>query len=321
MTLPIIAATIGDPGGVGPEVCVKAVATGELDELCRPLLIGNIGAIRLAAATSGLDLDLVAVDDIDHLPSTGIAVLDPGNLSAGDWRVGEPSAASGAAAMRWLEIARELAEGGRVAGWVEAPLDSTSLRLAGAITELDDLQPPGTYVLRVGGHLRVVPITEHIPFRSIPDSVSVDAILTLVRLVGGAFRSWGIAAPRIGVAGLNPHAMGREDAERIAPAVAAARGEGWDCNGPVSPDAIFRQCMEGRYDVVVSMYHDQGQIAVKTAAFAGACSIFLGLPYIHLSIPHGSAMDIAGQGKAQHLSMLSGLKTAAALSSGQGFLS
>jgi len=320
MTLPIIAAMIGDPGGVGPEVCVKALATGELEGLCRPLLIGDIGACRLAAAASGLDLDFVAVDDVDTLPDSGIAVLDPGTLSAGDWRFGEPSAASGAAVMRWMEIARALAESGRIAGWIMAPVDSSSLRLAGGIKDLDDIQPPGTYVLRVSEHLRVVPITEHIPFHSIPDSVSVDAILALVRLVGGTFRSWGIAAPRIGVAGLNPHAMGREEGERIAPAVAAARAEGWDCSGPVSPDSIFRQCIEGKYDVVVSMYHDQGQIAVKTAAFAGACSIFIGLPYIHLSIPHGSAMDIAGQGKAQHLSMLAAMKTAAALASKTGFM-
>ena len=113
--------------------------------------------------------------------------------------------------------------------------------------------------------------------------------------------------------------MGPEDASQIAPAVNQARNAGHAVEGPISPDSIFRMALDGRFDVVVSMYHDQGQIALKTAAFEGACTIYMGLDYVHLTVPHGSAMDIAGKGIAQHLSMAAAMRMAAALSSGKGF--
>jgi 4-hydroxythreonine-4-phosphate dehydrogenase len=133
-------------------------------------------------------------------------------------------------------------------------------------------------------------------------------------------RKWGLKKPRIAVAGLNPHALFEEDREEIAPAVKAARSQGIDASGPVAPDSVFRMTLEGRYDAVVTMYHDQGQIALKTAAFEGACTIYMGLPYVLLNVPHGSAFDIAGKGVAQHRSMLAAMKTAAALAAGRGFL-
>ena len=155
--------------------------------------------------------------------------------------------------------------------------------------------------------------------REVPATVTQANVLALLRLLDDTLKRFGLAQPRIAVAGLNPHAMGPEDREQIAPAVEQARAEGIVASGPVSPDAVFRQCIEGRHDAVVSMYHDQGQIAVKTAVFEGACSIYIGLPYVHLSIPHGSAYDIAGKGIAQHKSMLSAMLTAAKLASGRGF--
>ena len=202
-----------------------------------------------------------------------------------------------------------------------APIDSTALRLTGKLKELDDLQPAGTWLLRVSDGLRVVPIAEHVLMRDVPATVTQANVLALLRLLDDTLKRFGLAQPRIAVAGLNPHAMGPEEREQIAPAVAQARAEGIVASGPVSPDAVFRQCIEGRHDAVVSMYHDQGQIAVKTAVFEGACSIYIGLPYVHLSIPHGSAYDIAGKGVAQHRSMLSAMLTAARLASGLGFQS
>lgn len=320
MTLPVIAVVIGDPGGIGPEVCIKALAGGELDGICRPLLIGDVHALRLASRAAGLSEPIDIVDGLESMTPGRISVLDPGTLRATDYRLGEPSAASGQAVMQWIRLAENLARSGAAAGWIMAPVDGTSLRLAGEIQELDDLQPDGTFLLRVSGKLRVVPITEHIPIRAIPGTVVASSILNLIRLVANTFTNWGIANPSIAVAGLNPHAMGDEEQRQIAPAIAAAQAEGIDCRGPISPDAIFRQGLEGRHDVIVSMYHDQGQIALKTAAFAGACSIYIGQPFIHLTIPHGSGMDIAGQNLAQHFSMLSALKTAAALASRTGFL-
>jgi len=249
------------------------------------------------------------IDVLDDVP------LDPAQIV-----FGRASAACGEAVLHWLDTAERLGRAGAVQASIMAPIDSTAIRLTGKLKELDDLQPAGTWLLRVSGALRVVPIAEHVLMRDVPATVTKDHVLTLLRLLNDTLRHFGLAQPRIAVAGLNPHAMGPEDREQIAPAVEQARTEGIVATGPVSPDAVFRQCIEGRHDAVVSMYHDQGQIAVKTAVFEGACSIYIGLPYVHLSIPHGSAYDIAGKGIAQHKSMLAAMLTAAALAGGRGFL-
>lgn len=322
MQQPIVASVIGDPCGVGPEVCLKALATGLPQQDSRPLLIGSLAALEAARVACGLDFELRPVEDAAQVRATpaGADVLDPGGLDAADIRFGEASARGGEAVLEWLALAERLGRAGAVQATIMAPVDSTALRLTGKLKALDDLQPAGTYLLRVSGALRVVPVAEHVLLREVPATVTRAAVGKLVRLAHETLRRYGLPAPRIAVAGLNPHAMGPEEEHELEPAVADARAAGIDARGPLSPDAVFRQCLEGRHDVVVSMYHDQGQIALKTAAFEGACSIFIGLPYVHLSIPHGSAYDIAGKNKAQHHSMLSAMHTAGALAAGRGFL-
>jgi 4-phospho-D-threonate 3-dehydrogenase / 4-phospho-D-erythronate 3-dehydrogenase len=322
MRHPIVASVIGDPCGVGPEVCLKALATGVPHGESRPLLIGSLAALEAARAACGLDIELRALTDPAAVRATpgAVDVLDPGGVDAADVVFGQASARCGQAVLDWLALADRLGRNGQVQATIMAPVDSTAIRLTGAMRELDDLQPPGTYLLRVSGALRVVPIAEHVLMRHVPAAVTREAVGALVRLAHATLRTYGLPAPRIAVAGLNPHAMGPEEEGELKPAVAEARSAGIDARGPISPDAVFRQCLEGQHDVVVSMYHDQGQIALKTAAFAGACSIFIGLPYVHLSIPHGSAYDIAGQNRAQHASMLAAMRTAAALAAGRGFL-
>jgi len=155
-------------------------------------------------------------------------------------------------------------------------------------------------------------------FRDIPAMVTRANVLGLVLLIGETLERWGIAAPRIAVAGLNPHAAGTEDAAEIAPAVEEARARGIDVTGPLSPDTVFRRALHGEFDVVVAMYHDQGQIAIKTTGLEAACAIFIGLPYVRVGTPHGSAMDIAGRNKAQHGTMLTALNVAAGLAAGAG---
>ncbi len=319
---PIIATMMGDPAGIGPEVCAKALATGEPQKLSRPLLIGDARAVAAAIARSSLKLTPNAISSIEQarFDDKSAVVLDPGELKSGDYTTGQPSAAGGRAVVRWIRLADKLAEARAIDGWIMGPVDSTSLKLAGEIDNIDDLQPLSTWMFRISGPLRVVPITEHIPIRKVPETVTREAVFSLIKLVNDTLRRWGIAAPRIGVAGLNPHAMFDEDKERIAPAVNDAKQIGIDTTGPISPDSIFRMGLDGRFDAIVSMYHDQGQIALKSAAFAGACTIYLGLAFVRLSVPHGTAMDIAGRGIAQHLSMLAAMKTAALLAAGAGFL-
>ncbi|HEY0676446.1 MAG TPA: 4-hydroxythreonine-4-phosphate dehydrogenase PdxA [Immundisolibacter sp.] len=318
---PIVATVIGDPCGVGPEVVLKALATGQPQAVSRPLLIGSLAALEKTRAACGIDLALRAVaDSTDARYEPGVIdVLDQAPLDPAQLVFGRASAACGEAVLHWLDSAERLGRAGIVQASIMAPIDSTALRLTGKLKELDDLQPAGTWLLRVSDGLRVVPIAEHVLMRDVPATVTQANVLALLRLLDDTLKRFGLTQPRIAVAGLNPHAMGPEEREQIAPAVAQACAEGIAASGPISPDAVFRQCIEGRHDAVVSMYHDQGQIAVKTAVFEGACSIYIGLPYVHLSIPHGSAYDIAGKGVAQHRSMLSAMLTAARLASGLGF--
>lgn len=319
---PIVATVIGDPCGVGPEVVLKSLADPALPRDARPLLIGSLAALEATRAACGIDIALRAVGDITaarYEPGV-VDVLDDYPLDAAEIVFGRASAACGRAVLHWLDTAERLGRSGAVQATIMAPIDSTALRLTGQLKELDDLQPAGTWLLRVSDGLRVVPIAEHVLMRDVPGTVTQANVLALLRVLAGTLERFGLRKPRIAVAGLNPHAMGPEDREQIAPAVEQARAAGIDARGPVSPDAVFRQCIEGRHDAVVSMYHDQGQIAVKTAVFEGACSIYIGLPYVHLSIPHGSAYDIAGKGVAQHKSMLAALRTAGALAAGRGFI-
>jgi len=319
---PIIAAMIGDPAGVGPEVCVQAVASGELDGVCRPILIGELGAVERSARLYGVDRRVVRISDPQAVQpdSQTIRVLDIGNIGPGDYTVGKPSAAAGRAVVEWIRMGERYGIDGQIDGLVLGPVDSGSLKLSGLVRDIDELQPPGTFMFRISGSLRAVPITEHIRVRDIPATVTTERILHVIRMVDENLRKWGLPKPRIAIAGLNPHAMFEEDREQVAPAVEQAKKLGIDASGPISPDSVFRMALEGRNDAVVTMYHDQGQIAVKTTAFEGACTIYMGLPFVMLNVPHGTAFDIAGQGKAQHFSILAAMKTAAALAAGRGFL-
>jgi 4-phospho-D-threonate 3-dehydrogenase / 4-phospho-D-erythronate 3-dehydrogenase len=319
--LPTIVATIGDPAGIGPEVLVKSFASGELDPLCRPILVGDTATVERACKVCNVDRPVRSfrsLDAVEH--GTGaINVIDTGELKPDSYVVGQPSEASGHAVLAWLDYATKLCSSGAVGALVWGPVNSTSLERTGKINHIDDLQPAGTFMFRVSGNLRVVPITEHIPIRDIAATVTRDRVRDLIVLLDRNLRNWGLPKPRIAVAGLNPHAMFEEDREVVAPAISEAREQGVDAHGPISPDSVFRMALGGKFDAIVTMYHDQGQVAVKTSAFEGACTICLGLPYVVVAIPHGTAYDIAGTGKAQHFNMLAGLKTAARLAGGSGF--
>lgn len=319
--IPVVATVIGDPCGIGPEVVLKALVDWRGHNDARMLLIGSLAALKKTCAACGIDVSLRAVDTpaAARFEPGVIDVLDDFPLDPSDIVFGRASAACGEAVLHWLDTAERLGRVGVVQATIMAPIDSTALRLTGKLNDLDDLQPAGSWLLRVSGGLRVVPIAEHVLMRDVPATVTQERVATLLRVLADTLERFGLRKPRLAVAGLNPHAMGPEEREQIGPAIAQARSDGINVQGPVSPDAVFRQCIEGKYDAVVSMYHDQGQIAIKTAAFEGACSIYIGLPYVHLSVPHGSAYDIAGRGIAQHHSMLSALRMATSLAAGHGF--
>ncbi len=316
--LPVIGVMIGDPAGIGPEVCVRAAASGELASLCRLVLIGDRVVLARAAAVCGVSPDLVPITDPgDELPDGAVGVIDPGTFDTSGNRYGVASAQAGKAVLEWLRLGERLGQEGKLQGLVLGPMETASMKATGQVQDMDDLQPAGTFMLRMGGSLRVIPLSEHVPLAQAIELVTPDRVGHVVRLVDRTLRRWGFSHPRIAVAGINPHAMFPEDQARIGPAVAAARADGIDVQGPLVPDTVFRHTLEGRYDVVVTMFHDQGQIPIKTAVFEGACTVYVGLSFVMLNVPHGTAYDIAGRGVAQHQSMLSAIRTAANLAAGR----
>ncbi|MCI0846421.1 MAG: 4-hydroxythreonine-4-phosphate dehydrogenase PdxA, partial [Chloroflexi bacterium] len=322
---------MGDPCGIGPEVVVKALADPRVYSSCRPLVIGNSYAIRQAVKLTGLSLQVNEVDD----PATAgndpgvVDMIDIHNLNPEDITVGQISPACGKAAMEWVTKAGELALAGVVEGLATAPLNKEAASLAGYqsighMELLQELTGAGTVAtMLMAKNLRVIHLTTHRSLRLACDYVKKDRILDFLQLTHDSFVQWGFPRPAIGVAALNPHGsdgglLGSEEAEEIAPAVAAARERGIDAVGPVPADVVFHQAIQGRYAAVLAMFHDQGHIPVKVYGFEDSITANLGLPFVRTSVDHGTAFDIAGQGIASHTSMLEAIRLAVALAVGNG---
>lgn len=314
---PIVAASIGDPCGIGPEVLIKALADGAAPE--RILLVGDRRAVDQAIELVGADFSARRIEraaDARFEPGC-LDVLDPGTLDPGAVTPGKPSAGCGRAVVEWWDIVSELATRGAVAAGVKGTVSSEAIALGGAVPRTSEVP---TYLFLVTGEsLRVVHLTDHLPLSDALKRVTEKNVSELLMLTHASLVKWGLPKPRVAVAGVNPHARGREEEEAIAPAVARARARGVDVVGPIPPDSVFRMCLEGQFDCVVAHYHDQGHIAIKTWKFDGNCALNLGSPFLRLSVPHGPAYDIAGRGIADHRSMAEALRTAAALAAGRGF--
>lgn len=330
-SLPAIAITMGDPCGIGPEVVVKALADPQVYALCRPVVVGNAAAMAQAVGVTGLPLAINrTADPAGAGAKPGVVdVVDIGNLNPEDITVGRLSVPCGKAAMEWVSKAGQLAMAGVVDGLATAPLNKEAAALAGyaAIGHMELLQELSgaktVATMLVAKNLRVVHLTTHRSLRAACDYVKKERILDYLRLTDASFRQWGFARPRIGVAALNPHGsdgglLGSEEADEIAPAVAAAQDEGISAAGPVPADIIFHQAIQGRYDATLCMYHDQGHIPVKVYGFEESITANLGLPFIRTSVDHGTAFDIAGQNLADHTSMVESIRMAASFARGDG---
>lgn len=328
---PAIAITMGDPCGIGPEVVAKALADPNVYLSCRPVVVGNSHAIKQAVALTGVGLKINQPTDLSQagLDPGVIDLVDIGNLNSEDITVGEISPTCGKAAMEWVTKAGELALAGGVDGLATAPLNKEAASLAGytsighmeLLQELSGAKTVATMLM--AKNLRVVHLTTHRSLRVACDYVKKDRILEYLRLTHDSFVKWGFTKPSIAAAALNPHGsdgglLGDEEAQEIAPAVAAAREEGINAIGPVPADAVFHQAVENRYDVVLAMYHDQGHIPVKVYGFEESITANLGLPFVRTSVDHGTAFDIAGKGVASQTSMLESIRLAVALAKGNG---
>jgi 4-hydroxythreonine-4-phosphate dehydrogenase len=322
---------MGDPAGIGPEVTAKALMDPAVYERCRPFVIGNSAAMDDALRLIGASAPTRVVGSPQDVRARSgeVDVLDTRNLDYSSVAKGRVSAEAGRASVEWVLKAGELAGGAEVRAVVTAPINKEASSLAGYhdIGHMEIFQSQtgarDVATMLVAESLRVVHMTTHKDLRAACDYVTRANVLGRILLTHRSFREWGFPSPRIGVAALNPHAsdgglIGDDEEREIAPAVEDARAEGVDAVGPVPADTVFVQAIDGRYDAVLAMYHDQGHIPIKVHNWAKSVSVNLGLPFIRTSVDHGTAFDIAGKGVADHQSMLEAIKVAVDLVQGQG---
>lgn len=325
---PVLAVTMGDPAGVGPEVIVKAVHEPWVRAACRPLIIGDVTALHREMDALNLRFPLKVLGDAEDVPGfltdEALCVLCPKPLSPGDIAYGRPSAEACRETIRFIRRAVDLAMKGRADAVVTGPIHKDMLQRHGFAfpghTEfLQDLTgAPHVVMMLAGPKLRVALLTIHCPLREVADAVTPERILkTLDVLVASLRREFGISRPRVAVAGLNPHAgesgrFGREELDIIGPAIDSFRRNHPSCDvsGPHPPDTVFVRAFEGAFDAVLALYHDQGLIPLKLAHFYEAANVTLGLPIVRTSVDHGTGYDIAGTGKAHPGSLLYAMKTA-----------
>lgn len=326
MNRPIIAVTMGDPAGIGPEIIAKALAGGDVQTWCRPLVVGDRRAMERGIRDSGVRLQ---VEETDDLPGedgrTGVLYLRAcSRLADTDIAYGKPSTAAGDAVYRYIVEAAMLCSSGRAAGMATAPISKGAMNRAGhhypGHTELlAHLTKSSEYVMMLAGdRLRVSLVTIHEPLAAVPGLMTVDKVLATIRTTSRDLARYFTPSPRIAVAALNPHCgedglFGNEEQRIIAPAIALARSEGIDVHGPLSADTLFHFAIDGGYDAVVCMYHDQGLIPLKLIHFDDGVNVTLGLPIIRTSVDHGTAYDLAGSGTASAASMTAAIRMAASM--------
>ncbi len=295
---PLLALTVGDPAGIGPEIALAALRD---ETLARAVRIVAIGPAILRPA------HLAATDLRRAEPPVGHAWIE----SAADepWEIGRPQRSAGRAALAALRIGHDLARAGRVDALVTGPVSKEALHLAGEHVE-GQTELLGRWcgvarfeMLAVAGPLRVLLLTRHMPLRRALDQITAERVLDRLVLLAEGLRALGCARPRLGLAGLNPHAgenglLGGEEDEILRPAVQAARARDIEVEGPISPDTIFLQARAGRFDGILALYHDQAFIPIKLLSADAGVTVILGLPYLRVSPVHGTAFDIAGKGRA-----------------------
>ncbi|MEN9937951.1 MAG: hypothetical protein RLZZ387_4530 [Chloroflexota bacterium] len=321
---PILAITMGDPAGVGPEVVLKALLREEVYRRSRPLVIGDRRILERAtdwAGAGSLGYDMVARPGDGRYEPGAVTLLDMANATPDECPPGRVSVAAGRAAVEYVFRACDLALAGEVAGVVTAPLNKEAMNLAGfhfaGHTELlaERTGAQKVSMLLTGPKLRVVHVSTHVALEEAIRRVTPERVGATIDLAQTACAALGIPRPRIAVAGLNPHAsegglFGDQEARVIQPAIEAARARGLDVSDPQPPDTVFLRAVKGEFDIVVAMYHDQGHIPMKLLAFDSGVNVSIGLPIVRTSVDHGTAFDIAGTGRARPDSMLEAIDVA-----------
>ncbi|MFC1934245.1 4-hydroxythreonine-4-phosphate dehydrogenase PdxA [Chloroflexota bacterium] len=330
---PMIAITMGDAAGIGPEIITKVLQLEEIYRVCCPLIVGEGMTMSEAIRLLNSPLKLRPVKALDEVKGEFgiIDLIDLQNLDKKEVIPGQVCMACGKAAMEYITEAAQLALQGKVKAVVTAPINKEATMQAGYgdvghLEFLARITHATEYAtMLVSGTLRVVHLTTHYSLKDACGLVTKERILAKLRLTYDSFRQWGITHPRIAVAALNPHAgegglFGSEEIEQIIPAIKEAQGLGIDARGPFPADSVFTRALGAEFDVVLAMYHDQGHIPIKVHGFEGSVSVALGLPFVRTSVDHGTAFDIAGQGIANSQSLEEAIKIAIRLSEGRGLL-
>lgn len=320
---PIIAIPMGDAAGIGPEITVRALADKMIQEIARCVVVGDKDVLEDAIRFSGVDLRIKCIEEPangDYTPGV-LNLIDLDNIDMKALKIGEIQAMTGQAAYEYIKKATELCLAHKADVLSTTAINKESLKLAevpyighteivGALTGTKN--PLTMFQVR---NLRVFFLTRHVSLRKACDLVTKDSLFTFIRDCVKALEVLGVKNPKIAVAGLNPHSgehglFGTEEVDHVIPAVLEAKARGIDIEGPIGADSVFYQALNGRYDAVLSLYHDQGHIATKMVDFERTISITNGMPILRTSVDHGTALDIAGKGIASPVSMIEAIRLA-----------
>ena len=319
-----IGVTMGDPCGIGPEIVAAALSDPDLG--VPAIAIGDAAILQRAARIVGADVTINAIRDPSEAKlARGTIDVLPASALPADLPFGQVRADAGRAAFDYVRTGIELALAGKIGAIATAPIHKEALKAAGVPypghTEMlaDLTRAPNHAMMLFNDELRVLLVTIHLALKDAIASLSIEKELIAMRLADTAARQLGVAKPRVAVAGVNPHAgenglFGREDLDIVKPAIERARAAGIDASGPWPGDTVFMQARQGKFDIVVAQYHDQGLIPVKYLGIEHGVNVTVGLPFVRTSVDHGTAFDIAGTGRANPESMKVAIRQAQAMS-------
>jgi len=323
---PVIGLTMGDPAGIGPEITAKAAADDAVRETADIVILGDYDHLTGIAEDCGIDVSLRRIAGIDDAEfGDAVDVIDFGNVES--YEHGQLREANGRVSLAYVDRSIDLAVDGTVDGLCNGPIHKKAINLdgreyAGHTDMMADRTDTERYTaLLTDGEIHVTHLSIHVPLREAVERVTTENVLDTIRVTAETLPEAGITDPALGVVGVNPHAgddgvIGTMDDEEIAPAVAAAREEGIDAEGPLPPDSAFNLALDDHYDCLVAMYHDQGHIPLFVNSHVdgggvGATVLILGFPFVRATTLHGTAYDIAGEGIAAPDSMTTGIELAA----------
>lgn len=323
MEKPLIGVPMGDPAGVGAEITVKSLLDRKVTDVAKVVVVGDKGAMEQAIKVCGVKASIRTIEEAaDAVDEEGVInLIDLGNVDMANLKMGEVQAMCGQAAFDYIKKCVELAMAHQIDAIATTPINKESLRAAKIdyighteiLGGLSNSHDPLT-MFEVD-EMRVFFLTRHMSLRDACDAITKARVLEYIRRCTKALKQLGVEG-RMAVAGLNPHSgehglFGWEEVREIAPAVEEAQKEGYDVVGPIGPDSVFHQALQGRYQAVLSLYHDQGHIATKTYDFERTIAVTLDMPFLRTSVDHGTAFDIAGKGIVSAVSMVEAIRLAA----------